>query len=197
MLCSLVSLRNFCRSSSNNPLSHSDALEAADGFFTHAYSVKKGAIAQEPTAGTIQDGRRTPRRGYVGIVRRVQGRETELIKQALDGSCVGGPGRWSKVDIGGEWMRVVNCRKTTFEEYTPHRYQIWVKTLTGKTITFDVRWLDTVLSLKEKIQDKEGVRPEDQRIIFAGRQLQDKWLLGNCDVQKDSTLQFLMRLCGD
>ena len=74
--------------------------------------------------------------------------------------------------------------------------KLFVKTLPGKTTTPDVQARDTIGIMKAKIQDQEGFRPDQQRLIFASMQLQDGRTLSFYNIQKEFPLQFALRLRG-
>ena len=73
----------------------------------------------------------------------------------------------------------------------PSLFQIFIRTLTGKIITLNVEPSDTVKSVKLKIQEKEGIFPDQIRLVFSGCQLEDNKILADYGIEKESTLQLI------
>lgn len=93
------------------------------------------------------------------------------------------------------WVNVFVDEPTMDEKPSSHSFQIFVKTLTGSTITVDVTPEDTIEQVKQKIWEKEKIPPESQRLIFQNKNLFDEAYVSEYNIQAHSTIHLTLRLC--
>ena len=142
---------------------------------------------------------RVRERYYDWVAPRVKGSRRRTTQRLTPGAAQ----RYASFAIGehlrnrAETLRLTRLRFRERVDKVRGSMQIFLKALSGRTITLEMGAADLVSTLKQRIQDKEGIAPDQQRIIFAGEQLEDDCCLAEYCVGPESTLHLMLRMRGD
>ncbi|CAD8201346.1 unnamed protein product [Paramecium pentaurelia] len=119
--------------------------------------------------------------------------DTNKVQMVYDGYILNKEKRFNNQDIkNNSILKFINMNYIY-----PPKWEIFIKTLTGKTITLDMEGLNMkVADIKEKIRNKEGIPPNQQRIIFQGKALEDETLIFQYNIHPESTLHLVLKLHG-
>ena len=118
-----------------------------------------------------------------------QGKEVKVKTMEDFSFCCGVAKNLNDIGKGGVFILKTYVRQEG-------RFQMYVKTQTGKTITLDIDVSTTIDELKEMIQCKENIPPDQQRLIFDGNQMEDRHLASHYNITKESTIHLVLNLCG-